>query len=480
MRYLPGKPSEISNESITSYSLMQHAVNNPDILPTVYTLWEGESTPLSSILNIKGLKSKGLFDGMSTKNFRVVGSNHVQYPIKNSDRRKMRLVARPDGKTWECEVYPTEPGKNQSVVKIYTDINWAGPKDVLELNDNNTQIYIVDHNLPEEYPGAPGVWEYLVKIVTKEKTEFIDPELLIENSEMAVVMTMHEHDFSESGNEKYTFDGWGHAYMTLQRLKMSWSGTAAAMKEGKYWTMHNGQVTFLTYAENEMMKRAAKYHEYALIFGKGTVTENGETLMKDLRGREIMAGQGLLHQNDGAYEYPYNGKWTKKFMESIMMDVDARVGNDGLTEVVMLGGQRNIWGFYELMGSLGITQNQNIVGDGASKGINNTYAYYEIGGIRIIPKHFRWFDSEDRPHKNLPDGTRKGQYDAIFVPIGQTEGGDKGVELIQLRPPKTGTVSGIDKGGEMATSVDGSHKHFLFQTGIVSRNKVMRMFRPYR
>ena len=59
MRYLPGKPSEISNESITSYSLMQHAVNNPDILPTIYTLWEGESTPLSSILNIK-LRIQGM------------------------------------------------------------------------------------------------------------------------------------------------------------------------------------------------------------------------------------------------------------------------------------------------------------------------------------------------------------------------------------------------------------------------------------
>jgi hypothetical protein len=33
-----------------------------------------------------------------------------------------------------------------------------------------------------------------------------------------------------------------------------------------------------------------------------------------------------------------------------------------------------------------------------------------------------------------------------------------------------GSVSGIDKGGEMANSIDGTSHHILSQTGIVLRN----------
>jgi hypothetical protein len=60
-----------------------------------------------------------------------------------------------------------------------------------------------------------------------------------------------------------------------------------------------------------------------------------------------------------------------------------------------------------------------------------------------------------------------------------TDEGEKSVELIQLRPPVQGTVNGMNKGGEMATSVDGASKHLLVQSGIISRVKIQRMFRPY-
>jgi hypothetical protein len=125
-----------------------------------------------------------------------------------------------------------------------------------------------------------------------------------------------------------------------------------------------------------------------------------------------------------------------------------------------------------------VTQNNNIEGSGSEKGINMDYAYYQYGDVRIIPKRLRWFDSVARPSKYLSDGTSKGSWDGFVVPLGMTENGDKGIELVQLRPPKSGTVSGIDKGGEMASSVDGSSKHVLVQSGIISRHKIYRIFRP--
>ncbi len=477
MRLLPGQPTHIANQSIDSLSLMKNAVANPDVLPTVFELFKDEYTPLSTILNVKGMKTKGLYDGFSGSHYRVVKSNVVQYLIKHSDRVKLHFVKGPNGTTFECDAYPNEPGKNQSIVYCYFDTNWAGPKEVIELNDNETKIYVIDDQPPVEVGGA---WRHMCRIVSNNVDSFINPVLMEENSEAAVVYTMYEHDFSETGNEKYTFDSYGQAYMTLQRLKYSYSGTAEATTVDKYWTMHKGHSTWLSYAEKVMLERAAKYHEYATIFGKGTVAIDGTILMKDKQGREIMAGDGILYQGDGAYEYPYN-MWTMKFLEAIMEDADLRADSNGKLEIVFIGGQKCINGFSRLMRESGFTtQNNNVVGDAEKKGINNDYEYYEFGGVRIIPKRWRWFDSEERPHKELSDGTRKGSWDGIFIPLGKTSSGDNQIELVQLRPPKSGAVHGINKGGgEMSNSVDGSHHHFLFQSGVILRAKVQRIFRPY-
>lgn len=470
MRYLPGQPQDIAHESITSYSLMSHAVADPDILPTVFSLYEEDITPITSFLNMKGMKSRGLFDNMKSGGYKVVKSNQVQYAIKNSKHRISRIVR------FVSDAYPTQPGNFQTPFSIVLNNNWPAPKEVIELADNMTKVYVYDDMIPQEV--ADG-FLYNVKLVSKEREAFVDPSLLAAGMECAAVQTMYEHDFSETASEKYTFDGWGTAYMTLQRLKYSWSGTAAAMGESKKWTTHNGQVTYLTHAEDEMLRRAAKYHEYALVFGEGTVAADGEVLMKDSKGREIMSGDGVLHAGEGAYEYPYNGTWTMDFLESLLEDVDIRAGRDGKKEVMLAAGQRNINGFFRLMAERGfVTDRNNVEGSGSDKGVNMDYAYFEFGGVRIVPKRYRFFDSVERPSVYLPDGTRRSSYDGIMLPLGLDEKGNNQVELIQLRPMKTGTVSGIDKGGEMATSIDGSHKHVLFQTGIVSRAKISRVFRP--
>ena len=469
MRYLPGQPQDIAHESITSYSLMSHAVADPDILPTVFSLHEEDITPITSFLNMKGMKSRGLFDNMRSNAYIVVKSNVVEYAIKNTKMRKSRVVS------FTCDAYPDEPGKFQTPIYVVLDNNWPGPKEVIELADNMTKLYVHDDMIPQEVDDG---FMYNCKLVTKDNENFVDPYLLSEGMECSAVQTMYEHDFSETGTEKYTFDGWGRAYMTLQRLKYSWSGTAAAMDEGKKWTIHNGQVTYLTHAEDEMMRRAAKYHEYALVFGEGTVSADGNVLMKDTKGREIMAGDGVMHAGEGAYEHPYH-YWTMDFLESLLEDVDIRSGRDGKKEVLLVGGMRCINGFYKMMAEKGfVTDSNNVEGSGSDKGVNMDYGYFEFGGVRIVPKRYRFFDAEERPSLYLPDGTKRSSYDGLMLPLGLDENGNNQVELIQLRPMKTGTVSGIDKGGEMATSIDGSHKHVLFQTGIISRAKITRIFRP--
>lgn len=480
MRLLPGQPQELIGKSIDSYSLVKHAINNPDILPRVWELFEEEESPLSALLSKKGLKTRNLFDNMSGSNYRVVKSNHVQYPIASTDKRKVHFVANNAGVTFVCDQYPTKPGYRQSVVRVYLDTNWVRPKELIELADNRTLLYVYSEQEPEETDSG---FLYETKLWTNVNEDYIDTTLLAPNMEAAPVMAPYEQDFSETGSEKYTFDGWGDAYMTLQRVKFSYSGTAAAMGVSRDWYAFQnskGQTvnTFIDHADKVMMKRAAEYHEYSVIFGQGTVTVDGNVLMKDKRGREIMAGDGVLYQGDGAYEYPLNGEWNLRTLEGIMNDADVRTGKDGKIEIVFLAGRENMSSFGRMMRAAGfVTQNNNVEGSGSDKGVNNTYAYYEMDGVRVIPKRYRYFDNINRPSMYLPDGTRRGSWDGIFVPLGNTYGGDTGIELVQLRPIKKGSVDGINVGGKMATSVDGTSVHCLFQSGVISKNKIARVFR---
>jgi hypothetical protein len=485
MRLLPGQPQDVIGESITSYSLMRAAVNNPDILPRVWQVYNDEDTsPLSAILAEKGYTTKGLREGTWNDRFRTVGSNHVMYPIASSDKRKFRVASNASGLTFYSAAYPTKPGYRGTPFYVYFDSNLARPKEVVELDDNRTKLYCYD---PQEPIEIDGVWRYEVKLVTNSEDAYVNTELLREGAEAAAVMTIYEQDFSETGSESYTFDGWGHAYMTLQRVKMSFSGTAEAMKTSKEWYQYQsakGSVskTYIEHAEKKMYKKAAKYHEYQLINGESTVNPvDGSVFLKDKNGREQMAGSGILYGGDGAIERPMTSQgWTKKFLESMIRDADVRIGKDGMKELVMLAGIDSLMDFSSKMAEWGFkTQNNNVVGDGASKGVNMTYSYYEMADVRIIPKRYRDLDSPHRPTRYTASGHPRGGWDAIIVPIGFTENGDHTCELVQLRPPVSGTLSGMNRGGQMASSVDGESRHFLWQTGVIARVPIFRAFMPY-
>lgn len=486
LRMLPGQPPDIAGESITSYSLMRNAIANPDRLPIVWQLFNDDVAPLSALLGMKGLYTKGLRDNTTTGGYRVVKSNHVMFPIKNTDRRKMYFVADSQGRTFvdDANASTGKIGLGKAPFYIFLNSNWARPNEILELSDNTTQLFIYSE---EEPVFVDGCYRYEVVLHGNSYEDYIDADLLESGAEAGVGMVAYEQDFSETGSEKYTFDTWGNAYMTLQRVKMSISGTAEAMGASNEWytyqtALKQNYPTYVSKAEKDLLRRIAEYHEYQVIFGKGSVAEDGQVILHNKRGREIMTGDGILNQGEGAYEYPMNGEWTLKFLESMMMDIDIRSGEDGLKEVVFGMGLQSLNSFGRMMRKEGfVTERNNVEGTGASKGVVNTYGYYEMNNVRVIPKHIRWMDDPGRPSKWLSDGTRKSSWDTIALPIGKTAGGDRMIELVQLRPMVQGTVNGMNKGGDgMATSVDGKHTHVLIQSGVIFRGKALRAFRYYK
>jgi len=417
----------------------------------------------------------------------MVKSNHVIYPIANAHARKIRMATNADGKTFIDDLNPTQPGKAGNAFYIFLDNNQARPKEVIELADRETQLYIYDDQTePEE---VDGVWMYAVKIVTYTGEDYVDTALLEEGMEVGAEMSIYEQDFSETGSEKYQFHGWGHSWLTLQRVKMSYSGTAKAMaNNGKQWYTFNNskgekRYTYLEYAQKEMMRRATKMHEFQLIYGKRTVNDtDGHVFLKDKRGREILAGDGLMFGQNGAIRRPMTSKgWTMKYLESLMEEVDIRTDDKGEKEILLAGGYRSIMGLYTMLRDKGfVTQDNNVEGRGDNKGINLNYEYIKFGDVKIYPMRAKFFDNPTRADMKLSDGTRKGSWDSMVIPLGNTEFGDKTIELIQLRPPSSGEVNGIDEGGKMASSVDGSSKHFLWQTGILKRIDLIYSYMPYQ
>ena len=471
----PGTIRGFANETVMSNHLLQAAIAEPEIMPQVATLWKSEHTAFSSLLANKGLTSSGLYAGLTSENYRVVGNRKVMWPVKGISKRKGTIVG------YSCTTTAT-PGINTEIVAIDIDTDWFSPYDVLELADNRVNVTIVDDQLAKQ--NDDGSFRYYCRLNAKSKASFIDPNLLAAGMEVGFVMT-NFYEMSETGYEKYTFDNWAYSYMTLQRMKWSISGTAAAMTTRKIWVEHNGEYLWTTMAEQQMLERWAQAREYQLLFGQGTVGENDTVYLKDMKGRDIMTGDGLLNMGDGSLKFPYN-KLTESVLQNTMSNLQIMSSADGKLEVAVIAGQNFMQNFTKLMGSIGLkTQSDAIVeGSGSGKGINHTYSFYEWNNIRIYPVWHKFFDDPSRPKLVTRDGSWAESGRAIFVSLGKADVGTNNVELLTLgnRSFLMGTVSGIDKGGDMKTSVDGSHTHVLSETGIKCANMygVAEMWKPVR
>jgi hypothetical protein len=471
----PGFLRQISNETVMSNHLLQVALAEPEVIPQIATLFEKESTAFTSLLAKKGLTSRGLYAGLQNESYRVVGNRKVMWPVKGIDRRKGTILAA------TSVLIGSTPGKGGEVITLDLDTNWFSPKDVLELKDRRTLVHVVDDQLPQEVEG--GKFRYFVRAIRSNKDEYILPALLAAGSEIGFAYTMFE-EMSETAYEKYTFDDWAGSWMTIQRMKWSISGTAAQMNVKKHWITHNNEMAWLTHAEMQMLKRWAEAREYQNIFGKGTVTENDEVLLRDLKGRDIVGGDGLINVGDGSLKFPYN-RLTKQVIHNLMRNMQIYADAEGKLEIAVIAGQEFMFQWGELMATMGVTLNTSnmVEGTGSTKGINATYAWYEFNNVRFIPVWHKFFDSPARPTNVNAYGVEKESMRAIFVSLGQADVGTNNVELLALgnRAFRKGTIAGIDVGGDaMKSSVDGQHTHVLCETGIkvVNMYGVAELFNP--
>ncbi|HPF29993.1 MAG TPA: hypothetical protein PLZ77_07810, partial [Lachnospiraceae bacterium] len=199
MRILPGAPREFANETPTTAHMSNYLISYPEMLPQVFTAFDMEISAFSSLLARRNMFSGPLaLKPESNRNgYKIVGNRKVMWNVKGFSERKIRFV--------KNAVYDgSYPGQYQTIIKIYTDSNWASPKDVIGLaDDNRTQLYIAEDRLPEQV--EQGCWEYRCKVNTKDPTDYIPTALLAAGMEANILYNQYE-EMSETAYEKYTFD----------------------------------------------------------------------------------------------------------------------------------------------------------------------------------------------------------------------------------------------------------------------------------
>lgn len=474
MRILPGTPKEFANETPTTAHMSQFLISYPEILPHVFTAFDEEISAFSSLLARRNMYTGPLaLRPESERNgYRIVGNRKVMWNIKGSPERKLTFAA-------DCKAADaTKPGQYQTLIYVYLDSNWASPKDVIGLaDDNRTLLYFAEDRLPIEV--GQNVWEYRAKIVTNDPSDYVNPDLLKGGMEANIMYNQYE-EMSETAYEKYTFDEMAYAHLTIQRLKWSISGSAAEYKNNTVWYEHNGLQMWTTKAQTDMLKRAAIYRENQLMFGKSTVAPNDQVIMKTVEGFEVCAGDGVMNQGDGAWRMPYYDL-TMNQLDTMMSNMSIYQSTWG-TEVAVICGQAFRRQFNNLMRKVAGVDPKTVEIQGQGKGINMDYDFYQYNGIKFIPTVVPWFDSPNRASQVGPDGIRTSSKRAIFCSLGNVRTNEPAIELLALgkRNWLEGEVNGINEGGQMANSVDGKHHHVLFETGAALKdlNGIAELYTP--
>lgn len=437
-------------------------------------MFEGQESTFTSFLVRKGLNRQGLSNGMSTDNFRVIGSNKVMWPIKGMRRRKGEIVSHTGGST---------PGLGGGEFTLKVNTSYFNKNDNLELTDRDSLLHV----LSKEKSGD-NTWDYRVKYVSNNSSAFCRPTLLVAGKEIGFGHTMFP-ELSEDAGERHTGHEWNAEFLTIQRMKHTISGSANAMK---MWMEHNG-VKIWDYSQNiDMLRDWAGALEHQILFGKATVTGDSDgtsgSLLQDDDGRDLIAGNGLIAQGDASLRYYYN-TLTIRWLERVMMDLQNQQGADGVLEVAVCGGQAFMTDLQRLFRDV-LQQNPTpmVETNKDGMGIKTAFSWYEFNGVRLYFMKCFAFDDPTRPIDRDANGVSYSSRRAFFVALGNTVTPDAtNIDLIALGNGEndrrfvarviegmTGkgsdTSGGTDKYRMASNPVDGRQVHVLSQTGVILKN----------
>lgn len=468
---LVGSSTYDANVTTTYNSLDYHLMLQPEIMTNVVQLFEGNFTNFLSFLGRNGMSVSGLSAGMSNDRYTVIGNRKVKWALEGFSLRKGHITT---------DVAPAAGyaniGENGSVFSISLDTNFFSKYDQLELVDRRTYIILLSEPVKST---ATDEWTYQARLVTNRPGAFVNANLLLAGTEVGFLQTSFP-EMSETGYEKNTFPEWHIETMTIQRMKFSISGSAAATV---MWVSHNGQNLWTTRQRLKMLERWAIALENQMIFGVATQDANDNVALQDLEGRDIVAGNGIVAQGDRSLKFAYN-RLSARFLENVMQQMQLYKTGDGMLRIAVGGGQAFIWDFQRLMREVFGQNPKPLFSDANGRGVNSTFTWYEMGGVRLETMWIPAFDAQWRPQHKDMHGTSFESYRGFFVSLGNTIGGDPNIELIALgngqqdrrfvEKTVTGMVDvgqGTDRVAMQASnSMDAAQVHILSECGICMKN----------
>lgn len=466
-----------ANRTTMTNSLAAALLTRPEIANNVVNLFEDNFTAFSSFLARRGMSKKGLYPGMSDDNYRVIGNRKVMWAVKGYPFRKGTITA---------ATTPGSIGLNGAVFTVTLDTNYFSPNDNLELKDRRTIIQLMD-----AYPieTSTGNWTYQAKLATNSPTAYVPDALLAAGAEVGFSHTAFP-ELSETGYEKNTFPEWHTNFLTIQRMQYSISGSA---QNTVLWVEHNGQKLWFKMQEMDMMRRWAYARENQLLWGRATIDANENVLLRDLKGREIIQGDGILAQGEGALKYQYN-TLSVRVLENVMSNLQLLSNGDGVTEVLAVGGQAFVWNFQRLMRDVFKYNPEPLFVSkaDAANGVKVNFNSYQMGGVSIVVAWNKGFDAQWRPSDTDSFGVSKNSQRAIFASLGSTIGGDPNIELLSLgngdedrRFVKKvidgmASPSGTGRKEYASNSVDGYQVQVLSETGVCVKNPfgIAELYKP--
>jgi hypothetical protein len=327
--------------------------------------------------------------------------------------------------------------------------------------------------------------------VTSEDADYIPANLITVGSEVGFSHTLFPEG-SETGYEKNTFHEWYANTMCIQRMSFSITGSA---KASKLAISHNGSTLYTSEPELQMLKRWAIARENQLLLGRRTVdllTDNVH--IKDLKGRDIVSGDGIIHQGAESLKYQYN-TLSVRHLERIMQNIQLTAEATGDTEILVVAGQAFIWAFQKLMRDVFKYNPIPLFTEaGGDRGVDSTFDMYKIGGVKLVVAWNPGFDAAWKPESTDVFGTNNESYRAIFVSLGKTIGGESNIELVSLgngdedrsfiKKAITGMVgpsmSGSGRIEVASNSVDAMQMHILSETGVKVGNPyaIAELYKP--
>lgn len=318
------------------------------------------------------------------------------------------------------------PGYNGTF--IYLDFN--------EKRFSNTAI-IVGEN-PDWYKfhiqGDPvqvgtSVWRYRTRLFTNDPTEYVPQAELVVGSRWSVEGGAVSRYGSIDGQDisfatsfameerikeiRMKHNVYGEMVDIDKNKPLLFKLESSDGQEHRYW---------MNLVEWEFFKQAELRKAYNVFYGKGTVDDDGKTLMTDERGMEIVHGRGIREQFLPSNKHYYN---------TISLDYLTRVATDTTFGKIAPENRRMVigtgeYGLVELhkmiqreFGNGGVIQNYNWLGDTTGRafnwtgGVNNndmTARFGQFRGVAVINGiyfefvHFPHYDDLIRNKKRHPKG----------------------------------------------------------------------------